>query len=95
LVGKYATGRRKRFRPHNVYLFLIRITSRVDLAMSVCPSVRMSAEISETISATILGLGMQIPEVPVQRKFLSEMCHAYSNAHNPPKAVAPKLLMLE
>jgi len=25
-----------------VYIFLIRITSRVDLAMSVCPSVRMS-----------------------------------------------------
>jgi len=39
-VGKYVTGRRKRFRPHQVYIFLIRITSRVDLAMSVCPSVR-------------------------------------------------------
>jgi len=41
-VGKYVTGRRKRFRPHKVYIFLIRITSRVDLAMSVCPSVRLS-----------------------------------------------------
>jgi len=41
-VGKYVTGRRKRFRPHTVYIFLIRITSRVDLAMSVCPSVRLS-----------------------------------------------------
>jgi len=38
-VGKYVTDRRKRFRPHKVYIFLIRITSRVDLAMSVCPSV--------------------------------------------------------
>jgi len=38
-VGKYVTGRGKRFRPHKVYIFLIRITSRVDLAMSVCPSV--------------------------------------------------------
>jgi len=38
-VGKYVTGRGKRFRPHKVYIFLIRITSRVDLAMSVCLSV--------------------------------------------------------
>jgi len=38
-VGKYVTGRRKRFRPHKVCIFLIRSTSRVDLAMSVCPSV--------------------------------------------------------
>jgi len=42
-VGKYVTGRRKRFRPHKVYIFLIKITSRVDIAMSVCPSVRMNA----------------------------------------------------
>jgi len=39
-VGKYVTGRRKRFRPHNVY-------SRVDLAMSVCPSVRLSVRPDE------------------------------------------------
>jgi len=39
-VGKYATGRGKRFRPHKVYIFLIGITSRVDLAMSVCPDER-------------------------------------------------------
>jgi len=43
-VKKYVTGRRKRFRPHKVYIFSIRITSRVDLAMSVfssvCPPVR-------------------------------------------------------
>jgi len=57
--------------------------------MSVCPSVRMNAEISETIQATILGLGMQIPEIPAQRKFVSVECHAYSNAHKPPKTVAP------
>jgi len=36
-VGKYVTGRRKRFRPHKIDIFFIRITSRVDLAMSVCP----------------------------------------------------------
>jgi len=34
-VGKYVTGRRKRFRRYKDYVFLIRITSRVDLAMSV------------------------------------------------------------
>jgi len=51
----------------------------------------MIAEISETIRATILGLGMQIPEIPAQRTFVSEMCHA----HKTPKAVAPTGLMLE
>jgi len=40
IVGKYVTGRRKRFRPHKAYIFWIRITSRVDLAMSVCPDER-------------------------------------------------------
>jgi len=63
--------------------------------MSGCPSVRMNAEISETIQATILGLGMQIPEIPAQRKFVSAECHAHSNAHKPPKTVAPTVLMLE
>jgi len=94
-VRKYVIGRRKRFRPHKVYIFLIRITSRVDLAMSVCPSVRMNAEISETMRVTILGLGTQIPEIPAQRKFVSVECHAHSNAHKPPKTVASKVLMLE
>jgi len=28
----------------------------------------MNAEISATIGSTILGLGMQIPEIPAQRK---------------------------
>jgi len=59
-VAKYVTGRRKRFRPHE-YIFVIRITSRVDL---VCPSVRprMNAEISETLRARLLRFGVQIPE---------------------------------
>jgi len=55
----------------------------------------MDAEISEAIGATILGLDMQIPEIPAQRKFVSTMCHAHSNAHKPPKTVAPTVLMLE
>jgi len=38
-VGKYVADRRV-FRPHKVYIFLIRIASRVDLAMSVCPDER-------------------------------------------------------
>jgi len=41
-VGKCVTGRRKRFQPHKVCIFLIRTTSRVNLAMSVCTSVRLS-----------------------------------------------------
>jgi len=36
-VGKYVPGRRKHFRPHKVYIFLIRITNRFDLVISVCP----------------------------------------------------------
>jgi len=51
----------------------------------------MNAEISETIQATILGLGMQILEIPAQRKFVSAMCHA----HKPPETVAPTVLMQE
>jgi len=43
-VRKYVTGKRKRFRPHKVYKFLFRITSWVDLAMSVCPYERWDLE---------------------------------------------------
>jgi len=49
--------------------------------MSVCPSVRMNAEISETIRARLLKFGMQIPKLLTQRKFVSAECHA----HKPPK----------
>jgi len=35
-VEKYGIGRRWRFRTHKVYMFLIRTTSRVDIAMPVC-----------------------------------------------------------
>jgi len=40
----------------------------VDLAMYVCLSVRMNAEIPETIKARLLLFGMQIPELLAQRK---------------------------
>jgi len=53
----------------------------------------MNAEISETVEFTNWGLGMQIPEIPAQRKFVSAMCHAHSNAHKMPNA--PTVLMLE
>jgi len=43
----------QRFRPYKAYKFLIRITSQVELAMSV----RMNAEVSETVKATKLGFG--------------------------------------
>jgi len=52
----------------------------------------MNAEISET---RLLGFGVQIPELLTQRKFVSAECHVHSNAHKPPKAVAPTVLMLE
>jgi len=55
----------------------------------------MNAEISETIQATIRGLGMLIPEIPAQRKLVLAECHAHSNAHKPPKTVAHTVLMLE
>jgi len=42
----------------------------------------MNAEISETIRATILVLSMQIPEIPAQRKFVSEMCHAHCGLYS-------------
>jgi len=51
----------------------------------------MNAEISETIGATILVLGMQNPEIPAQLKFVSAMCHA----HKSPKTVASTVLILE
>jgi len=54
----------------------------------------MNAEVSETIQATI-QLGMQIPGIPAQRKFVSAECHAHSNDHKPPKTVAPTVLILE
>jgi len=63
--------------------------------MSVCLSVRMSAEISETIRARLLRFGVQIPELLTQRKFVSAECHAHSIAHKPPKTVAPTVFILE
>jgi len=48
--------------------FSIRITSRVDLDMSVCTTVRMNVEDSETIRARMLVLSTQILGLPAQRK---------------------------
>jgi len=39
-------------------------------------------------------LGMQIPELPAQRKFVTAECHAHSSTHKPPKTVPPTVLML-
>jgi len=58
-------------------------------------SVRMNALILETTKARYLGLGMQIPEIITQRKFVSAICHAYSNAQKLRKTVAPRLLVLD
>jgi len=46
----------------------------------------MNAEISETIGATILGIGMQIPEIPAQREFF-QLCAT--------PTVAPTVFMLK
>jgi len=45
-------------RPHKVYLFLISITTLVDLAMSVCPPVRLyvSPSFSTQASLSVLKL---------------------------------------
>jgi len=55
----------------------------------------MNAVISETKRARVLGFAMQIPELLAQRKFVSAGCHAQSNAHKPPKPVAPAVSMVE
>jgi len=55
----------------------------------------MNAEISETIRARLLGIGMQIPEIPAQSKFISPACHAHSKADKPHKTVPPTVLMAE
>jgi len=56
---KYVTGKRKGFQLHKVCIFLISITSRVDLAMSIC---RMNTEVSGTKRTImqILGLPAQV-----------------------------------
>jgi len=43
---KFATQWKRRFRPHKVYIFLISMTRRVDLAMSVCLSVSTQTSLS-------------------------------------------------
>jgi len=63
--------------------------------LNVLHQTRKHTEFSETIKDAILGLGMQISEIPAQGKFVSAGCHAHFNAHKPPKTVAPTVLMLE
>jgi len=90
-VGKYVTGRRKRFRPHKVYSFLIRITSRVDLdvRLSFRPDERWNlGKYKSWAIATWLADSCLL----TQRKFVSAECYAHSNAHKPSKTVAPTVL---
>jgi len=58
-------------------------------------SVRMKAEISETIKARLVGFGMPTRELLAQRKFFSAGRHAHFNAHKSPNSVAPTVLTLE
>jgi len=55
----------------------------------------MNAVLSKTIKAAILRLGLHILKIPAQPKFVSSVCHAHSNAHKPPKPVAPTIVKLE
>lgn len=73
MVEKYVAGRRKCFRLCKVYIFLIRVNSRVHLIMSACPTVnhvRMNAEIIGTIKPRRLRLSIQILETNTQRKLV-------------------------
>jgi len=54
---------------------------------NICKRFSMNAVISETIEAPILGLGMQILEIPAQRKFVSSVFHAHYNTHKAPKTL--------
>jgi len=83
-VEKYVTGRRKRFRPHKVYIFLIRITSRVYLAKSVCPYERWDLGNYKSYNT-----GIRHADSCAAQVWFS------SNAQKPPKTVAPTVLMLE
>jgi len=56
-----------------VHIFLISITRRVDLAISVCPYERGD-----------LGNYKSKNGLPAQRKFVSAGCHINSNAYNRP-----------
>jgi len=46
LISVRSLQRSEGFRPHEVYIFLISMTRRVDLAMSVCPSVSTQTSLS-------------------------------------------------
>jgi len=61
-VRKNVTFIRKGFRPYEVYIFLSKITSQVDI---VCPYVLMNAEFSETIEATTFKLGTLVSATPI------------------------------
>jgi len=54
----------------------------------------MNGVISETIKAALLGLDIQILEIPARRKLVSSGCHALSNAHKPLKTVVPVVFMI-
>jgi len=83
------------------YLFLIRISSRVDLAMSFCPSVRPYGITLRTIRAILLRFGMQIQQAAqncgsysfdARIKFLAEMYCSHQYQLIDPKKNLPRQL---
>jgi len=67
-VANFFLGQSIGIDENNTFLYPL----LVELKGVLDSSVRMNA---------ILGLGMQIPAIPAQRKFVSATCHA----HKPPK----------
>ena len=63
-VIPFVTHRNKFRRPHKLYIFLILDTREVDLAMTVCPSVRLSVEIDITPSIFELAYSFWYQIVP-------------------------------
>jgi len=55
-VGKYVTGRRKRFRPHNVYIFLIpEIPAQRKFISARCHAQSNARKPQKTVASTVMS----------------------------------------
>jgi len=78
----------RRFRSCKVYIFLIRINSRVDLALSVCPYERR-------VLRNYKSYKVEIKHTHSRDIDAAYCCHAHSNGHKPHKTAMPILLINE
>lgn len=68
----------KHDRPHNVYIFLIKIDGTMSFCLSGCPDNQKSTHISAIIKARVTKFGMKVAVYPVPVEFISNVgCHAY------------------